>query len=168
LQTVLNFPDEYLLQVKGTFGSVHGLLKVITSLSFITSKKTYGPFGTPRGEEFISSEGSQVVGFHGRSCDFLDRIGIFTTKQSQHILLHDSKGQGTKVQGPWGGAGGSPFYDGRGDIVEILLEYTEDCIVSLQATYEQGGGIFKTTARFGPGGETTKVIYYTSLQYNSL
>jgi len=130
----------------------------------------YGPFGTVRGEEFTSSEGSQVVGFYGRSSNFLDCIGVFTTQKTQYGLLHDGKGQGTKVlaQGPWGGLGGSPFYDGRGDIVEILLEYTEDCIVSLQATYEQGGGIFKTNSRFGPGGKTTKVMYCTFLQYNLL
>jgi len=166
VQIVLNFPEEHLLQVQGTFGSVNGLPKVVTSLSFVSNKKTYGPFGVVSGQEFKSSEGSRVVGFYGRSCDFIDRIGVFTTKELQHGLSHDGNSQIREVlaQGPWGGAGGSAFYDGRGDIVEVLLEYTEDCIVSLQATYEQGGGVFKTTARFGPGGETAKVMYCIALR----
>lgn len=161
-QIVFDFPDEHLVQVRGTFGRVPAPGDMVTSLTFITNKKTYGPFGVVRGKLFKSSEGVRIVGFHGKSCAFLDRIGVFTTKEAPPSLsLGSTKKQIRDVlaQGPWGGAGGSAFYDGRGDIVEILVEYTEECVVSLQATYEQGGGVFKTTARFGPGGETAKVSY---------
>lgn len=171
MQIVFNFPKEYLIQVQGTFGSVATPSDVVTSLCFITNMKTYGPFGVESGQKFETSQGSRIVGFYGQASLFVDRIGVFTTKKWDHNLSHkevhaqdgifaNSKKQVREIiaQGPWGGIGGSPFYDGRGDIVEILVEYTEDYIISLQAIYEQGGGVFKTTAHFGPGGNTAKVM----------
>jgi len=65
MQIVFDFPKEHLIQIQGTFGSVQMLGDMVTSISFITNMKTYGPFGVESGQEFKSSEGTRIVGFHG-------------------------------------------------------------------------------------------------------
>lgn len=82
LQIVLDFPNEYVTQVKGTTGKV-GSLRVITSLTFITNKQTYGPYGAVTGTEFGSPAGLLVTGFFGKGGDSLDQFGVFTTADSE-------------------------------------------------------------------------------------
>lgn len=81
-QISLDFPNEYLVQVRGTTAKVGflGSKQVITSLTFITSKHTYGPYGAVKGTEFGTPPSRLVTGFHGQAGDSsLDRIGFFTT-----------------------------------------------------------------------------------------
>jgi hypothetical protein len=69
--------------------------------------------------------------------------------------------------GPWGGAGGAPFYDGRGDIVEIDVIHSAEHILSIETSYSQGGASFKAAPHgTSTGGQTTKVQY--SLSHFSL
>ncbi|KAF4379650.1 hypothetical protein F8388_023667 [Cannabis sativa] len=69
--------EEYLTSISGTYGKyLH--FKLITSISFITNLKTYGPFGGETGTAFsLSIQDGVVVGFHGKSGDFVDSIGIY-------------------------------------------------------------------------------------------
>ncbi|KAM6595431.1 hypothetical protein CsatA_005955 [Cannabis sativa] len=81
LPTTIEFEGvaEYLTSISGTYGKYLNLT-VITSISFITNLKTYGPFGRSReiGTAFsLSIQDGVVVGFHGKSGDFVDSIGIY-------------------------------------------------------------------------------------------
>jgi hypothetical protein len=166
MQIILEPENEYITRLTGTYGFVNDI-QIITALTFVSNKAVYGPFGTEVGSSFSSSGLGKLVGFFGRSGSFIDRLGIYRASDEKDVFVrcHGSVGSmisGREVvaHGPWGGDGGSSFYDGRGDIVEILVEYVEDYIISLQVTYEQGGSIFKSTARFGPGGDTCKVFFF--------
>ncbi|GLT96551.1 hypothetical protein SLE2022_141640 [Rubroshorea leprosula] len=79
----INWPSEHLISISGTYGHFAGLL-TITSLSFITNRATYGPFGTTSGTSFsIPMNNSTVVGFHGRAGHYLDAIGIFVKPETK-------------------------------------------------------------------------------------
>jgi hypothetical protein len=140
----LEFPTEYLVQVKGTSAPGPGVASdVVTSLTFITNKKTYGPFGAVVGRQFQSSPQGKVVGFFGKSGDLLDSVGIFTQ--------FSDPDDDVSAEGPWGGAGGGMFYDGRGDgVMEIEVEHGEG-IVSLNIKYAQGKKGFLSTKHGGDG-----------------
>jgi len=170
VQVILDAPNEYISRVSGTYALVHGI-QIITSLVFVSNKAVYGPYGTAEGKSFSSSGLGKVVCFFGRSGSFIDQLGVHRTSVEKDLSFPCSGLVGTTslarevvVHGPWGGEGGKSFYDGRGDIIEILVEYTEDYIISLQVTYDQGGAIHKTTARFGPGGFTSKVHSFVELR----
>jgi hypothetical protein len=75
-------PSEFLVGVTGSIGPYASLEKVITSLTFVTNARSYGPFGGGLGRPFhiqIQSNGS-IVGFFGHSRHYLEAIGIYTTK----------------------------------------------------------------------------------------
>jgi len=134
VQISLKDTDSYLVQVKGTFGKVAGTIS-ITSLTFVTSKRTYGPFGSARGTHFQSYQHGKVVGFFGKSSTSIDQLGVITQ------IRPESHAPRIQVQhmGPWGGQGGIEFHDGHGVIREIDVHFTKHQVVSLQAAYEQGG-----------------------------
>jgi len=78
LQIVFDFPYEVITHVSGYYGSLMYMgPAVIRSLTFHTTKKSYGPFGEEHGTYFTTKlrEG-KVVGFHGRSALFLDSLGV--------------------------------------------------------------------------------------------
>jgi len=75
--------------------------QVITSLTFITNKYTYGPFGNHKGSNFGSPAYRLVTGFFGIAGDCLHQFGVFATANLEatnkylHIYRHDWKN-------PWG------------------------------------------------------------------
>jgi len=73
--------DEYLVSFSGYYGLVDKLI-FIRSLSFQSNKKPYGPYGAEEGEkfEFSSTTGGKIIGFHGRSNDYLTAIGAYLDK----------------------------------------------------------------------------------------
>ncbi|XP_059638060.1 agglutinin-like [Cornus florida] len=81
LSTVtLEYPDEFLVSIWGYYGQV-GTMVAIRSLGFQSNKKTYGPFGVEDGEKFeIASIDGKIIGFHGRSHDYLTAIGAHFDK----------------------------------------------------------------------------------------
>lgn len=119
-------------------------------MTFITNKKSYGPYGTVTDKKFESKVHGKIVGFYGRNDEFLDQIGVIAEKapEDYEVILS---------QGPWGGKNGSFFYDGRGTIVGVILTYNKKKIISIQSIYNQGGAIFKASFHGGPGGKTAKV-----------
>lgn len=80
----LDYPHEVLTRISGYYGPVNcGNMMVVRSLTFHTSRGTYGPFGEETGTYFTSGvTDGKVVGFHGRSSMYLDAIGV----HSQHWL----------------------------------------------------------------------------------
>ncbi|KAK3220559.1 hypothetical protein Dsin_014529 [Dipteronia sinensis] len=74
---------EDLVGISGFYGAFDGNCcveyQVVRSISFYTTKGKYGPFGTEIGTFFNSpacTNNAKVVGFHGRSGEYLDAIGI--------------------------------------------------------------------------------------------
>jgi hypothetical protein len=56
---------------------------VITSLTFVTNARSYGPFGEGQGTHFhipMQSNG-HIVGFFGRADRYLNAIGVYTVKE---------------------------------------------------------------------------------------
>ncbi|KAK3199942.1 hypothetical protein Dsin_023357 [Dipteronia sinensis] len=74
-----NHSCEYLVGITGFYGHIDGncCLEVVRSVSFYTNKGKYGPFGSEIGTFFNSPvSNAKVVGFHGRSGEYLDAIGV--------------------------------------------------------------------------------------------
>lgn len=148
MQISLKDTDSYLVQVKGTFAKVAGVI-AITSLTFVTSKQTYGPFGFARGTHFQSHQHGKIVGFFGKSSTAIDQLGVIT----QIYGANHVAGLPMKTLGPWGGPGGVEFHDGHGHIREIIVHYNKHQVVSLQAGYEQGGMVLHATSHGGVASE---------------
>ncbi|XP_059638705.1 jacalin-related lectin 32-like [Cornus florida] len=69
--------DEFLLSIWGYYGQV-GNMVVIRSLGFQSNKRKLGPFGKEDGEKFqFPSTGGKIIGFHGRSHNYLTSIGAY-------------------------------------------------------------------------------------------
>lgn len=156
---------------------------VVTSLTFVTNKNVYGPYGKERGQRFESLSGGKVMGFFGKSGTLLDQLGVLyqfcsSRNSTQHLLSTQSCGAAVNagknvitsnddsgvsnngqlvVEGPWGGLGGRAFHDGPGRIVEINLTYHKNQINSLQADYEHGGVAFQGRLHGISSGTSTKV-----------
>ncbi|KAL8210827.1 hypothetical protein R6Q57_005264 [Mikania cordata] len=66
--------DEDLIEISGTFG-MWANMEVITSLSFKTNKKVYGPVGMELGTPFYLPIKGVFEGFFGNSGDVIDAFG---------------------------------------------------------------------------------------------
>jgi hypothetical protein len=78
-QVKLDYPHEVLTCVYGYYNTNRGEgPRVLRSLTFITNRGKYGPFGDEAGGFFSSAMTTEgkVVGFHGRSGQHLDAIGV--------------------------------------------------------------------------------------------
>lgn len=79
LQVKLDYPDEFVTSIAGFFTAS------INSLTFRTNKRIWGPIGREEGQYFsLPSEAGKVIGFFGRSGDFLKSIGA-------QVELHSNK-----------------------------------------------------------------------------
>lgn len=160
----MDFPKEYLVQVQGTMQTIKEE-NVISSLTIITNKKTYGPFGSDSGRRFQTYSKGIIVGFYGQaSPTSLDQIGCIIkmpnspdykhSYDTKHLLNSNDL---VIPQGPWGVSSGQEFYDGRGDIVDLNISYDKSLITSIQVGYEQGGTNFQAPLHGGKGAEHVKV-----------
>ncbi|KAM0865442.1 hypothetical protein ACQ4PT_043271 [Festuca glaucescens] len=70
--------DEYLTGVKGHVGKYYDTV-VVRSLTFVSNRHTYGPFGYTQGKPFelLAAAGGRIVGFHGRSREYLVALGTY-------------------------------------------------------------------------------------------
>jgi hypothetical protein len=76
-------PLEFLVGVSGSIGPFGSLEKVITSLTFVTNARSYGPFGEGQGIHFhipMHNNGC-IVGFFGRAGQYLHAIGVYTNHE---------------------------------------------------------------------------------------
>lgn len=53
-------------------------IEIVSSLTFYTNLKKYGPFGEETGSKFTSNNGLRVIGFHGGAGNMLDSLGVIT------------------------------------------------------------------------------------------
>ncbi|CAL5079501.1 unnamed protein product [Urochloa decumbens] len=70
--------SEFITQVSGTIGS-YGGVTAVTSIKFVTSLKTYGPWGQEKGTPFtvpVQTNGG-IVGFFTRGGSYLNAIGVY-------------------------------------------------------------------------------------------
>jgi hypothetical protein len=72
-------PTEFLVGVSGSIGPFGSLEKVITSLTFVTNARSYGPFGEGKGTHFHipMQRNGCIVGFFGRARRYLHAIGVY-------------------------------------------------------------------------------------------
>ncbi|CAH8387491.1 unnamed protein product [Eruca vesicaria subsp. sativa] len=77
----LDYPSEYITCVEGCYDKVVGAESgVLTMLRFKTNKRTSPPFGLESSYSFvIQKEGHKITGFHGKSGDLIDQIGVHVT-----------------------------------------------------------------------------------------
>lgn len=65
--------------IAGYYGPIEGV-EAIRSISFYTNKDQFGPYGKESGSNYTyfasSASPGKVVGFHGRSDDYLTAIGV--------------------------------------------------------------------------------------------
>lgn len=155
VQITFEQPDEYLVQVRGTTGRVPSQQGVVvTSITFVSNKRTYGPYGSASGGEGFESvrhENGRVVGIFGRATSCVHSIG-FRTARVEELAESET----VVVQEAWGGQGGAEFYDGGGDVTEVVVSYNDRHVVSLQATYKRGGQTFKGVQHGGENGRGDK------------
>lgn len=151
--------------MKGTSGSL-SFGDGITSLTFVTNKNIYGPFGCVTLDSFQNPSGQKVTGFFGRACMFLNQLGIFSDAMD-YDTMSSSTSDNRAVEGPWGGLGGASFYDGAGDIIEMVVAYNDSQVVSFQTTYAHSG-LGYTTGLYGPPKQDmTKVLHCPPLPHLS-
>lgn len=87
IQFVVDYPNECITSVGGSYGHVaHYNAVLVVSLFFKTSKGRTSPIfgqtnssGKPVGTEFFfeGKEGGTLLGFHGRSGDAIDSLGVY-------------------------------------------------------------------------------------------
>nr|XP_043618547.1 probable receptor-like protein kinase At5g59700 [Erigeron canadensis] len=79
--------DEEIIGITGTVGQSRGnhpgwptsfTWTIVSSISFVTDKRTYGPFGTVRGTPFsVQWDGGSFAGFYGYARGYLDAFGVY-------------------------------------------------------------------------------------------
>lgn len=78
LQVRLDYPDEFLTSIHGHYGNLQAWGTVLVrSLTFVSNKRTYGPYGIEQGTYFTFPTSSKIVGFHGKCGWYLDAIGVY-------------------------------------------------------------------------------------------
>lgn len=54
----------------------------------MTNLRAYGPYGAEDGQSFeFSVQGGQIIGFHARSGQFIDAIGVYVKVQTVYKLI---------------------------------------------------------------------------------
>ncbi|PNT68464.1 jacalin-related lectin 19 isoform X1 [Brachypodium distachyon] len=74
----LRDPDEHFTSVTGHYGDLDGGLSVVRSLTFVSNRRSFGPFGKEEGVPFaLPACGGRILGFHARSGTHLHAIGTY-------------------------------------------------------------------------------------------
>ncbi|KAI3827158.1 hypothetical protein L1987_01228 [Smallanthus sonchifolius] len=75
-ETISFADNEDIIAISGTYGTYYDMT-VVTSLTFQTNKKVYGPFGTVTNSTFsLPVTKGKFAGFFGNSGDVLDSFGV--------------------------------------------------------------------------------------------
>ncbi|XP_030446659.2 jacalin-related lectin 3 [Syzygium oleosum] len=96
----LDYPDEFLTSVHGHYGKLNEWGPVLVrSLTFVSNRKTYGPYGVEQGTYFsFPATSGKIVGFHGKAGWYLDAIGVYLKpyqkEKSSGTLVHTQTGVG--------------------------------------------------------------------------
>ncbi|KAF8022663.1 hypothetical protein BT93_F0241 [Corymbia citriodora subsp. variegata] len=148
----LDYPYEYLTSISGHIRDEQTPI-VIQSLKFRTNRKTYGPFGTEKGQSFHfpQIDGWKIVGFHGKCGNNLDSIGAHLGPISHAYPF--------EVVGPYGGDHGTNIWDDGKytDIREIVVGF-DSIIKSISTLYDKyGHPVGPLTHGTNEGGKTYKI-----------
>lgn len=157
--------SEFLTGVSGSIGTFNGHANVITSLTFVTNARSYGPFGRGRGTSFhIPVQGNGcIVGFFGRSGRYLNAIGVYTAPKPEPKAVGKQDGGDEAVVariGPWGGVGNALH-----DIAESphrlqrVTIFSGTIVNSLEYLYSDGDGQQHTAGPWGGCGGTGRKIH---------
>ncbi|KAJ0259537.1 Jacalin-like lectin domain-containing protein [Hirschfeldia incana] len=160
---IVGYPDEHITSVEGSYNKVALIAtEVITSLVFKTSEgrmsPTFGPnlFGVVNGTKFkFEDEGKKIVGFHGRSDNAIDALGVYLVLDSltTPFPLYKLDAQG--------GTEGRVWDDGSFDGVRTLRVCQDDHrITYLEVEYDKGGKSEKF--HHGVKGETPSEVLTTA------
>nr|XP_023900095.1 agglutinin-like [Quercus suber]POE51083.1 agglutinin [Quercus suber] len=139
----LNWPEEYLTSISGTFNDNEPRNIIVRSLSFKTNKGTeYGPYGLASGPPFsYRTEGGAIVGFHGRSGPYVNAIGAYVKippKEDNTLKMALPFPRGP---GPWGGQGGMEWDDGVFPAIrELHLNVGDSVIHAICVLYQSRDG----------------------------
>lgn len=144
----LDYPRESLTSISGYYDNY------LTSLTFQSNYKKYGPYGVQHGTYFSFPTEGKIVSFHGRSGWYLDCIGVYLT--NLHAPNPPKTIQPISV-GPWGGKGGEIWNDGvYSGVHQITLVYGE-FIDSINIEYDRDGTRV-WSSHGGKGGYRTQKI----------
>uniref|UniRef100_M4DKI7 Jacalin-type lectin domain-containing protein n=1 Tax=Brassica campestris TaxID=3711 RepID=M4DKI7_BRACM len=152
---VIEYLDEHITAVEGSHNKVALIAtEVITSLVFKTSKgrtsPTFGPnlFGVVNGTKFkFEDEGKKIVGFHGRSDNAIDALGVYFALESltTPFPIYKLEAQGGQV--------GSVWDDGCFQGVRTVRVCQDDCRVTY-LEFEYVKALRLETRHHGVKGET--------------
>ncbi len=160
--------DETITGLSGTYSNR------IDSLQIRTNKRTSPVYGGPGGIRSFQVDvpsGSRVVGFAGRSSDFVDAIGLTHTSMDARDARPRSQ-FGARAAGRtaapltlqtqvYGGGGGSPFstqnVPAGARIAEIRV-YASDRLDSVQVVYDLPDGSVVEGQRFGGSGGRQRIF----------
>lgn len=84
--------DEHLIKVSGRSGSN------VDQLTFVTNKRTYGPYGEGGGTPWEITTTAKLVGFFGRSGSLIDQIGFFELIDARSYVPSTAHGGGGGVE----------------------------------------------------------------------
>ncbi|KAI8561821.1 hypothetical protein RHMOL_Rhmol04G0371300 [Rhododendron molle] len=95
----LNYPSEFLTAISGSYGWFSALdgvqMQIVSSITFTTNIKTYGPFGCCRQNDaafdFQLGQDNGFGGFHGIAGMYLNSIGVYVKPQTSVLDLDKAK-----------------------------------------------------------------------------
>ncbi|CAH2060213.1 unnamed protein product [Thlaspi arvense] len=130
---VVDYPTEYIIAVEGTCDIVSNPTQNrVRSLTIKTSNGRTSPiFGNVAASKFVlQSNGSPLIGFHGRAAGALDAIGAYFSGLTPPPPAE-------KLQAK-GGEGGDPWNDGVFDAVrKIYVGQGENGITAVKFVYDK-------------------------------
>ncbi|XP_056160717.1 jacalin-related lectin 4-like [Syzygium oleosum] len=127
----LDYPDEFITSISGFFSTT-----VISSLTFRTNKRVWGPIGEEEERYFsLPSDAGKIIGFFGRNGDVLKSIGA-------QVELYSNKLYPFKSVGLFGSSSGSCWDDGNKhtNVRKIIIEFVPNkrsYIRSIMFQYEE-------------------------------
>ncbi|VYS48839.1 unnamed protein product [Arabidopsis thaliana] len=131
---VVDYPTEYITSVEGTYDNASNPTQYVRSLIIKTSKgRTSKTFGNPSARKFVlESNGSALIGFHGRGAGCLDAIGAYFSPLIPSPPLTPEKLQAD------GGEGGNPWDDGAFNSVrKIYVGQGENGVNAVKFVYDK-------------------------------
>ncbi|EAZ01021.1 hypothetical protein OsI_23055 [Oryza sativa Indica Group] len=160
-------PSEYLIEISGTVGpftyAPHG---VITSLTLVTTIRTYGPYGELVGNPFhipMQNKGGSIVGFFARVGWYVDAFGIYVnpnlgaTQEDEPAVF--------KI-GPWGGNRGEAHdIDVAPRRLQSVTICSHDYVNSLAFSYSDWSGHHHTTEPWGGLGGDTHTVEFSPSEF---
>ncbi|KAG2305996.1 hypothetical protein Bca4012_084828 [Brassica carinata] len=128
--------DEYITSVEGYYDKILGS-DGLTSLTFHTNKKTYGPYGLEGSTHFdFKAEGQKITGFHGRAGDTITAIGVYLAPVGTIPLTPATQAKKLEAKG---GDGGTTWDDGAFDGVrKVYVGQAQDGIGAVKFVYDKG------------------------------